>query len=111
SLLKISPFLKFLYSNCNLISSITLRFPKFNGDYISLMENFSSQIIVSQQNLKKISFECNFTLYNSLLSLKNSNCPNTLNTIIFCGIDFEDISILQEVFNQSNVLESIHIFG
>src|SRR5437762_2312683 len=46
SLLKISPFLKFLYSNCNLISSITLRFPKFNGDYISLMENFSSQIIV-----------------------------------------------------------------
>ncbi|EXX60675.1 hypothetical protein GLOIN_2v1875646 [Rhizophagus irregularis DAOM 181602=DAOM 197198] len=40
----------------------------------------------------------------------NSNCPNTLNTIIFDNIDFKNIIItLQEVFDQLNVIESIHI--
>jgi len=42
------------------------------------------------------------------LSLKNPNFSNTLNTIIFCYIDFRHITILNEVFEQLNVLESIH---
>ncbi|PKY19809.1 hypothetical protein RhiirB3_432969 [Rhizophagus irregularis] len=52
----------------------------------------------------------NDILYKPFLSLKNSHCSNTLNTIIFYYIDFKNIiSILQEVFDQLNVLESIHI--
>ncbi|GET64891.1 hypothetical protein GLOIN_2v1779083 [Rhizophagus irregularis DAOM 181602=DAOM 197198] len=73
----------------------------------SLIEKYLSQIIISQHNLQKISFEYNT---NPFLSLKDSNCSNTLNTIIFFSIDFESIvNIFQEVFNQLNVLESFHI--
>jgi hypothetical protein len=61
--------------------------------------------------LEKILFGFNSycPLYSSLLSLKNPNCSNTLNTIIFYYINFKNINILTEVFNQLNVLESIHI--
>ncbi|POG71891.1 hypothetical protein GLOIN_2v1875595 [Rhizophagus irregularis DAOM 181602=DAOM 197198] len=104
----IFPFLKFLCSNCNSISSIVVNFPACSS---SLIETHLSQIIISQHNLKKISFESNFILYNPFLSLKNSNCSNTLNTIIFYYTDFKNIlTVLQEVFNQLNVLESVHIF-
>jgi hypothetical protein len=48
-------------------------------------------------------------LYHTLLSLKNSNCSNTLNTIIFYYVDFKNIIGLNEVFNQLNALESIQI--
>ncbi|GBC49750.2 hypothetical protein GLOIN_2v1774306 [Rhizophagus irregularis DAOM 181602=DAOM 197198] len=103
--------LKFLYSNCNSILSMVLNFPLY--DIIRdrpLIEKCLTQIINSQHNLKKISFDLGTTLYNPFLSLKNSNCSNTLNIIIFYYIDFKDIiSILQEVFDQLNVLESIHI--
>ncbi|PKK71278.1 hypothetical protein RhiirC2_778582 [Rhizophagus irregularis] len=103
--------LKFLYSNCNSILSMVLNFPLY--DIIRdrpLIEKCLTQIINSQHNLKKISFDLGTTLYNPFLSLKNSNCSNTLNIIIFYYVDFKDIiSILQEVFDQLNVLESIHI--
>ncbi|CAB4435816.1 unnamed protein product [Rhizophagus irregularis] len=105
-------FLEFLYSNCKSISSIVIKFPTYRIDInnYSLIENHLSQLIISQNNLKKISFESFVNLYNPLLTLKNSNCSNTLNTIIFYFIDFKNIiSILQEVFDQLNVLESIHI--
>ncbi|GBC33533.2 hypothetical protein GLOIN_2v1768162 [Rhizophagus irregularis DAOM 181602=DAOM 197198] len=60
------------------------------------------------QNLKFIN--SSIPLYRTLLLLKNSNCSNTLNTIIFYYTDFKNIIIgLNEVFNQLNVLESIHI--
>ncbi|EXX62578.1 hypothetical protein GLOIN_2v1767282 [Rhizophagus irregularis DAOM 181602=DAOM 197198] len=97
-------FFKFLYSNCNSISSIFFKF--FIHDR-SLIEKDLSEIIISQHNLKKITYD--FTFYN-LLSLKDSNCSNTLNTIIFYNVDFKYIvNDLQEVFDQLNVLESIHI--
>ncbi|CAB4435851.1 unnamed protein product [Rhizophagus irregularis] len=81
-----------------------------NVDNRSLVEKYLSQIIISQHNLKKILFEYNIMIYKPFLALKNSNCSNTLNTIIFFFIDFKNIvSILQEVFDQLNVLESIHI--
>lgn len=75
-----------------------------------MVGNYSS-IIKSQQNLKRITFIGNYpsyNLYHSLLSLKNSS--NTLKTIIFRGVDFQNIVILNEVFEQLNVLESIHFF-
>ncbi|EXX55405.1 hypothetical protein GLOIN_2v1884052 [Rhizophagus irregularis DAOM 181602=DAOM 197198] len=103
------PFLTFLCSNCKSISSIVFKFFKYkidNHTLITLIE-YLSKIIISQQNLQKISFI--YTI-KPFLSLKNSNCSNTLNTIIFCYVDFNSIiNNLQEVFNQLNVLESIHI--
>ncbi|RGB30564.1 hypothetical protein C1646_817838 [Rhizophagus diaphanus] len=107
----IIPLLKFLYSNCSSISSIVLDFHITNDNNRSLIENCLLQIIISQHNLKRISFGYHTkNLYNPFLSLKNSNCSNTLNTIIFNGINFRNIiTILQEVFDQLNVLESIHI--
>ncbi|POG71827.1 hypothetical protein GLOIN_2v1774372 [Rhizophagus irregularis DAOM 181602=DAOM 197198] len=102
--------LKFLYSNCNSISSMALDFPNYGDDYSLISEKCLTQIYISQNNLKKISFGSFVNLYNPFLTLKNSNCSNTLNTIIFYFIDFKNIiSILQEVFDQLNVLESIHI--
>ncbi|GBC08695.1 hypothetical protein RclHR1_08310003 [Rhizophagus clarus] len=110
TIISANSFLKFLYLNCNLISSLYFQFPIFNDDNISI-EKYLSQIINSQKNLKKILFgdSSNLSLYNSLSSLKNSNCSNTLNTIIFFGIDFKNITILKEVLDQLIVLESIHI--
>ncbi|GBC47809.2 hypothetical protein GLOIN_2v1779684 [Rhizophagus irregularis DAOM 181602=DAOM 197198] len=97
-------FLNFIYSNCNSISSLYILFiPTY-------YEKSLSQIIKSKENLKKLSFTHNYSpSYDLLLSLKNYNCSNTLNTIIFHNIDFNYISILAEIFNQLNVLESIHI--
>ncbi|EXX58382.1 uncharacterized protein OCT59_000480 [Rhizophagus irregularis] len=103
----ITTFIQFFYSNCNSISSLNLLFP---SNCHSKTEKHLSLIVDSQQNLKKISL-CfiKLPLYHSLLSLKNSNCTNTLRTIIFYFIDFKNIKILNEVFEQLNVLESIHI--
>src|SRR5207249_4944966 len=64
----------------------------------------------SQKNLQRILLVSNtLPLHHSLLSLKNSNCSNTLKTIIFYRINFKNITILSEVFEQLNVLESVHI--
>ncbi|UZN98856.1 uncharacterized protein OCT59_000141 [Rhizophagus irregularis] len=102
------PFLKFLSSNYNSISSIVFKFPLYKidiNDY-SLVENYLSPIIISQNNLKKISFGSFVNLYNPFLTLKNFNCSNTLNTITFYFIDFKNIiSILQEKF--SGCLENL----
>ncbi|PKK56155.1 hypothetical protein RhiirC2_800629, partial [Rhizophagus irregularis] len=97
-------FLNFIYSNCNSISSLhILSMP-------TSYEKILSQIIKSQENLEKLYFAYNYSSsYNLLLLLKNSNCSNTLNTIIFYYVDFKYLIILAEIFNQLNVLESIHI--
>ncbi|GES79319.1 hypothetical protein GLOIN_2v1867510 [Rhizophagus clarus] len=106
---KIYPFLKFLYSNCKSISSLYFQFPRFNNNNL-LTENYFLKIINSQENLKKISFERNYLFKGKfLLSLKDSNCLNTLNTIIFYRIDFKKIIISNDEFEKLNVLESIHI--
>ncbi|RGB26907.1 hypothetical protein C1646_820108 [Rhizophagus diaphanus] len=110
----ITRLLTLIYSNCNSISSLYFQFPKYEKDHsiVEIVEKILPQIIKSQINLREISFNCNDYSLNhshSLLSLKNSNCLNTLNTIVFCYVNFENIDILSEVFNQLNVLESIHI--
>ncbi|GBB86798.1 hypothetical protein RclHR1_13210005 [Rhizophagus clarus] len=104
----VTKFIEFLCSNCNSISSLYFLLPTYYDNY--LIEKNLSQLIQSQEGLKKISLGYNkFPLYHLLLSLKNPNCSNTLNTIIFYHVDFKNIVILSEVFNQLNVLESIHI--
>jgi hypothetical protein len=40
---------------------------------------------------------------------KDYNCSNTLSTIIFFHVDFERIINLNRIFEQLNVLESVHI--
>ncbi|PKY24215.1 hypothetical protein RhiirB3_438692 [Rhizophagus irregularis] len=106
--MNIVPFLNFLISNCNSISTIYF---KINRCFISSIEKYLSEIILSQKNLLKISFEYKtLTLYDSLLlTLKNQNCSNTLNTIIFYCIDFENIIDNLKVINNLNVLDTIHI--
>ncbi|POG69555.1 uncharacterized protein OCT59_000505 [Rhizophagus irregularis] len=102
----INPLLKFLSSNCSSISSLFI--PSFKGTSSSTAIEYlsqSSQLIKSQKNLSKILFFYDFP-YSTLL---NSNCLNTLNTIILCNIDFKNMNFLNEVFEQLNVLESIHI--
>jgi hypothetical protein len=106
---KIYPFLKFLYTNCNSITSLYFQFPRFNNNNI-LAEKYLLKIINSQNNLLKISFERNYLFKGKfLLSLKDSNCSNTLNTIIFYRIDFKKFIISNEEFEKLNVLVSIHI--
>jgi hypothetical protein len=96
--------LLFLLSNCNSITSINLRFQNIS------LEKSLSNIIISQNNLKKISFIYNdLPLYHTLLSLKNSNCSNTLTKILFYQIDFKNIFIFNQVFENLNNLKSIHI--
>jgi hypothetical protein len=105
----LSKFMIFLYSNCNSILSLYFTFPPFCSR--TNTEKYLSQLIDSQQNLKKIELSYNedFPLYHSLLSFKNSNCTNTLRTIIFYCIYFKNVVVFNEVFEQLNVLESIHI--
>ncbi|GBB86051.1 hypothetical protein RclHR1_01250014 [Rhizophagus clarus] len=106
----VSKFLNFLYSNCNSISSLYLLFTPYDDSDFLMIEKELSQIISTQENLKMVLFGYNeFPLHHLLLSLKNPNCLNTLETIIFYYIDFENITVLNEVFNQLNVLKSIHI--
>ncbi|POG62764.1 hypothetical protein GLOIN_2v1882637 [Rhizophagus irregularis DAOM 181602=DAOM 197198] len=91
-------------------SLLSLKNRYYDISTYSIIEKSLSQLINSQENLQKISFGFNkFPLYHSLLSLKSHNCSNTLNTIIFYYVNFKDIIVLNEVFNQLNVLESIHI--
>jgi hypothetical protein len=108
-LTKIYLFLKFLYNNCNSITNINFQFKKSDD---SIIDNMSSHIINTRQNLKKILLDFDsLPLYNSLLSSLrlSNNCSNTLNTIIFYHIDFKNILIFKEIFERLNVLESIHI--
>jgi hypothetical protein len=77
----------------------------------TLIKNRISQIINSHQNLKRVllAHNNNLPLYQSLLLSKNYNCSNTLNTIIFYYVNFKGIINLDKVFEQLNVLESVHI--
>ncbi|RIA86323.1 hypothetical protein C1645_829425 [Glomus cerebriforme] len=122
---KISSFLEILCSKCNSISFLYFQFQKFNNDNDFLVKKYLTRIINSQHNLKKISFEHHDfplnedllllnnsllrVLENSLSLLTNSNCSNTLRTIIFNKINFKNIGNLKEAFERLNVLESVHI--
>jgi hypothetical protein len=105
NLTKIESFLSLLSYNNNTFSSLYFQFGNFDN-----INEYTTRMINSQKNLQKIIFRSNdYPLYESLLSLKNSNCSNTLKTIIFYQIDFSNIFIFKEVFEQLNVLDSIHM--
>ncbi|PKC70175.1 hypothetical protein RhiirA1_532897 [Rhizophagus irregularis] len=97
-------FLKCIYSNCNSISSLYIHALEDNNADEDL-----SKLINSQQNLQKIYFDNSDYYY--LKSLKNSNCLNTLRIIIFHNIYLYnlEVNLFSEVFEQLNVLESVHI--
>ncbi|UZO26920.1 uncharacterized protein OCT59_019132 [Rhizophagus irregularis] len=104
----INNILEIILQNPNFISNniINLKFSISS----SINNNRISQLINLQQNLKKISFSSNtLPLYQSLLLSKESNCSNTLNTIIFRDINFRGINNLDKIFEQLNVLESVHL--
>ncbi|RGB22297.1 hypothetical protein C1646_822608 [Rhizophagus diaphanus] len=105
---------------CNNILESTLQNPNFINNVRNLkvsilssnilIKDKISQIINSHQNFKRILLGYkNFSLYQSLLLSKESNCSNTLNTIIFYSINFKGLSNLVKVFEKLNVLESVHI--
>jgi hypothetical protein len=76
----------------------------------AVTKNRILQIINLHQKLKKILLGNNsIPLYQSLLLSKDYNCSNTLNTFILYRINFKGIIILDKVFEQLNVLESVHI--
>ncbi|GES79272.1 hypothetical protein GLOIN_2v1784893 [Rhizophagus clarus] len=95
-------FLKCFYSNCNSISSLYIRYSYDDSEKELL------KVINSQHNLKKIFFD--YIDNNPLKTIKNSNCINTLKTIIFHRIHLKSLEAnFNEVFEQLNVLDSIHI--
>ncbi|PKK67820.1 hypothetical protein RhiirC2_783025 [Rhizophagus irregularis] len=102
--------LEMIIRNPNFIHNVrNLKLSILSSINDTLIKNRISQLINLQQNLKKISFSSNtLPLYQSLLLSKESNCSNTLNTIIFRDIDFRGINNLDKIFEQLNVLESVH---
>ncbi|PKY30091.1 uncharacterized protein OCT59_019121 [Rhizophagus irregularis] len=103
--------LELILQNPNFIYNIrNLKFSISSSSDNTLIKNRISQLINLQKNLKKILFGSNsLFMYQSLLLSKESNCSNTLNTIIFHYVNFKGINNLVEVFERLNVLESVHI--
>ncbi|PKC59788.1 hypothetical protein RhiirA1_468958, partial [Rhizophagus irregularis] len=102
-----------ILQNTNFIHNIkNLKFHIINNNRnIALIKDRISQIINLQQNLKQILINrSGFLLCQSLFLSKDYNCSNTLNTIVFYYCDFKGINNLQKIFEQLNVLESVHIF-
>jgi hypothetical protein len=100
---KIPSFLKFLCSNCSLVSSLYFQ---FQNDIDTTVVEYVSQTINSRQIFYKILFNN----ISNLSLLKNSNWSNFLNTIIFHHVNFNNsTNLVYESFEQLNVLESIHL--
>ncbi|GES72779.1 hypothetical protein GLOIN_2v1780629 [Rhizophagus clarus] len=88
------------------IKNLELYFDNYN-----LIKNRVLQMINLHQNLKKIFLDrySHPIFLKQLLLSKNYNCSNTLNTIIFYSVNFNRMDNLYIVFEQLNVLESVHI--
>ncbi|RGB39192.1 hypothetical protein C1646_812178 [Rhizophagus diaphanus] len=109
-------FLQLILQNPKIYSYCSLNFMDFIFNLKSLRMNYSNNLLSfqdfpklfnSQQNLKTI-----FLDYSSypLTSLKYSNCSNTLKVIIFHKVYLNNWGVnFNEVFEQLNVLDSIHI--
>ncbi|UZO13328.1 uncharacterized protein OCT59_004830 [Rhizophagus irregularis] len=96
----------FIHNIRNINLFVGSLFCNISNEY-NLIKNRISQIINLQQNLKKILIDDrSFPLYRPLLLSKDSNCSNTLNTITFYKVNLNCLS--KNIFEQLNVLESIH---
>jgi hypothetical protein len=112
-----SKFLKCFYTYCNSIKSLYLKYSEDKdiiNSYMVIREELL-QIINSQKNLEKFYFGYNNIFYGDISSsglrlykILDSNNSITLKTIIFHGINFENVLYTNEVLEQLNVLE-IHI--
>ncbi|RGB25313.1 hypothetical protein C1646_771924 [Rhizophagus diaphanus] len=101
--------IKLILKNPNFIHNIrNLKYFEREWCNIPVNDNIL-QIIKSHQNSKKIllSGYIDFNLYHSLLLSKDSNCSNTLNTITFYKAHL--MHLTSNIFEQLNVLESVHI--
>ncbi|CAB4431927.1 unnamed protein product [Rhizophagus irregularis] len=107
----LNKILELILQNQNFIHNIgNLKLYIKDNDYTIINNHYVLQMIHLHQNLKKISLYGDYlSLYQSLLLSKDYNCSNTLNTIIFYYIDFGKIINLDKIFEQLNVLESVHI--
>ncbi|PKY18153.1 hypothetical protein RhiirB3_430903 [Rhizophagus irregularis] len=93
----------FIRNAKNFELSILTRF----RDNSTLIDNLILQVIKLHQNLKKVILSYyNLPFYQSLLLSKDYNCSNTLNIITLYQVNF---SGLNKIFEQLNVLESVHI--
>ncbi|GBC04869.1 hypothetical protein RclHR1_05910002 [Rhizophagus clarus] len=104
----IVPYLK----SINSISSLNYNFFCYHNDnnLNDFNRNHLSQIFNSQQKLQKVVFSSSKNSLNYLFtSLKNPNFSNTLKIITFRKINFNNIFNFNEIFEQLNGLESIHI--
>ncbi|PKC56448.1 hypothetical protein RhiirA1_473981 [Rhizophagus irregularis] len=116
-LIGISLFKIFIENEVNLntleieISSIYY-YTYFNDILEIILQNTNFIQNISNLNLyvnSSIRFSYDI-INNEYMLIKNlSNCSNTLNTITFYNIDFKVVINLDKIFEQLNVLESVHI--
>ncbi|GBC00480.1 hypothetical protein RclHR1_38730001 [Rhizophagus clarus] len=105
-----SDIVELILKNPNFIHNIKNLKLYFVNNISNLTKNRILQIINLHQNLKKIYLSCDkFPIDQELLLTENYNCSNTLNTIIFYSVNFNSMDNLYIVFEQLNVLESVHI--
>ncbi|RGB36614.1 hypothetical protein C1646_813944 [Rhizophagus diaphanus] len=103
---------KLILKNPNFIHNIS-NLKYLGHDWISKCKNSNDYmlqlLIKSHQNPKKflLTGYIKFNSDYSLLLSKDFNCSNTLNTIIFYRADL--MHLISNIFEQLNVLESIHI--
>ncbi|PKC75136.1 hypothetical protein RhiirA1_449118 [Rhizophagus irregularis] len=105
--------IKLILQNINFIRNIkNLKLSILSFYDNTQINKYILQIINSHQNLKKIvlSNSNDFLFYQPLLLSKDYNhCSNTLNSITLYRVNFKGIINLNEMFEQLNVLESVHI--
>ncbi|POG64885.1 uncharacterized protein OCT59_008296 [Rhizophagus irregularis] len=106
--------LELILQNQNFIQNIrNLKLHIYKYEKNTVIYNQLLQIIHSHQNLKKIflfDLSINYlSFYQSLLLSKDYNCSNTLNTIVLYQIELNLMNNLDKIFEQLNVLESVHI--
>jgi hypothetical protein len=98
----------FIHNIKNLKLHLIISNVSFNDNTEKLVRNRITQIVNSNYILKKVVLGYKgFPLYQSLLL--SNNCSVTLNTITFFCINFKGITNLDKMFEQLNVLESVHI--
>ncbi|RGB21536.1 hypothetical protein C1646_777765 [Rhizophagus diaphanus] len=106
----LNEILELILQNQNFIHNIgNLKLFISDDDY-TIINDHVLQMIHLHQNPKKILiYGFHLPSYQSLLLSKDYNWSNTLNTITFYYVNFRVAIDLDKIFEQLNVLESVHI--
>ncbi|PKY19108.1 hypothetical protein RhiirB3_432088 [Rhizophagus irregularis] len=109
-LIIMSLFKLFIENEVNLHTlEIKVTDPNFHTCFYNILDRII-QIINLHQNLKTILLgNGNLLFYRPLLLSKDCNCSNSLNNIILCSVDFNNMNNFKKIFEQLNVLESVHV--